>query len=69
MYIRVSYGTLSILGLQYYPSNVKPNIAYIMQYDPQGCLGKCSFCSQSRYYKANKEFLSRIVWPKMDLNT
>lgn len=67
MLIRVSYGTLALLNNEF-KINTQQKTAYLLQYSPNGCLGKCAFCPQSTYFNTNKNLLSRIVWPTHDLN-
>ncbi len=46
----------------------KPYTAYFLQYYERGCLARCSFCPQSKTNSWDKNYLSRIKWPVVDLN-
>ena len=69
--VRVSLGTLIALGLEsgVVSGGVYPTTAYILQYSREGCLAKCRFCTQSSSNSGvRRSFLSRIVWPTIDLD-
>ena len=66
--VRVSVGTASVLGLLRYRLNVPPTTAYLMTYTEGSCLANCSFCAQARDHKANRDQLSRVVWPDYPLD-
>lgn len=66
--VRVSIGTLAVLGLTSIRMDSKPTTAYLLQYDSRGCLAKCTFCPQSMSSKSSKEYLSRILWPTIELD-
>jgi len=63
MKVRVSLGTLYYLGMEHGDARATPGVAYVMQYNDSGCSASCAFCSQSSFSVANKELLSRILWP------
>lgn len=68
MLVRVSIGTLAVLGLSRVKVDAVPYTAYLLQYSRDGCLAKCIFCPQSRFnLGADKEYVSRIPWPTIDL--
>ena len=67
MYVRASIGTLAALGLLKIKMLEKPYTAYILQYSEAGCDAECLFCPQSRVNFSRKDFVSRIVWPKIKL--
>jgi len=62
-FIRVSSGTAAILGLTEERPWIKCETAYLLTARP--CLAKCKFCSQS--VKEKTKYLSRIEWPKFEL--
>lgn len=68
--VRVSLGSLAVLGLDDVRIDVFPTTIYLLQYSPSGCLGGCRFCPQSVVNKgASKSFVSRVSWPLVDLNS
>lgn len=66
--VRVSVGTASVLGLLRYRLSVPPTTAYLMTYTEGSCLANCSFCAQARDHQADKDRLSRVVWPHYPLD-
>ncbi len=68
MYVRASIGTLASLGLLDLKMFEKPYTAYILQYSEDGCQADCLFCPQSRTNFSRKDFVSRVVWPRIELN-
>ena len=66
--VRVSVGTASVLGLLRYRLSVPPTTAYLMTYTEGRCLANCSFCAQARDHHANRDQLSRVVWPDYPLD-
>ncbi|MCW4048835.1 MAG: radical SAM protein [Candidatus Bathyarchaeota archaeon] len=67
--LRVSVGTASVLGLLKYRLAVPPTTAYIMSYTEGSCTANCAFCAQARDHTADKEHLSRVVWPDFTLES
>ena len=67
MKVRASLGTLAELGVVKSALLSRPGVAYVMQYSSNGCLATCHYCTQSRLSRTPKDFLSRIVWPSVDL--
>jgi biotin synthase len=61
--VRLSIGTAAVLGLTNYLLKVPPTTAYLMSYTEKGCIANCSFCAQARDHKANRDQLSRVIWP------
>ena len=68
MLIRVSLGSLAVLGLVDAKLDAVPKTLYILEYSAKGCLGHCVFCTQSKTSKTDKKFLSRVAWPAIDLD-
>jgi len=66
--VRVSIGTASVLGLLRYSLSVPPTTAYLMTYTEGSCLANCSFCAQAREHNADRDQLSRVVWPDYPLD-
>lgn len=67
-FVRVSIGSLAVLGcidlrIKYFPTTL-----YMLQYSETGCLGKCLYCAQSILSNISKKFLSRITWYPVDLD-
>jgi len=67
MYVRASIGTLASLGLLDIKMLEKPYTAYILQYSENGCEAECLFCPQSRVNFSRKDLVSRVVWPRIEL--
>lgn len=65
--LRVSIGTLAVLGLTKLRMLEPPRIAYILQYSGCGCEAACAFCPQSKFSSSDKNLLSRIHWPPMEV--
>ncbi|MHA1860862.1 MAG: radical SAM protein, partial [Candidatus Ranarchaeia archaeon] len=62
--IRVSIGTAAVLGLKRMTQRDPPTTAYLLLDAPEGCLGGCLFCPQSRFAQVtDQRMLSRILWP------
>jgi len=62
--VRVSLGSLAVLGEEPLAMAAAPSTIYILQYSRDGCLASCGFCSQSRVAApALRERLSRVRWP------
>ncbi len=61
--IRASIGTTAALGLAKQRMDVLPTTAYLMLYTEDRCIGNCAFCPQARESTADKNLLSRILWP------
>ncbi|MEM4488505.1 MAG: radical SAM protein [Desulfurococcaceae archaeon] len=69
--VRVSIGTLAVLGLRELKLAEKPRTAYLLQYSSTGCRAGCLFCLQSKRLHSLKggEYLGRVSWPLVDLDT
>jgi len=65
--VRASTGTLATLGLVNVKVLERPYTAYILQYSESGCLGECLFCTQGRLSNSSKDLVSRVSWPKIEL--
>jgi biotin synthase len=66
MDIRVSTGSAVLLGLEHRRMLAAPTTLYLMLGD--ACLGGCRFCTQSRASRSDPRFLSRVSWPRYDLD-
>ncbi len=60
--VRVSLGTLEVLGLAPRVSRYPVGVAYILM-DAERCWGTCKYCPLSRTSKAPEGMLSRVFWP------
>ena len=67
--LRASIGTLTELGLLNVKLQSRPTTAYFMLNPEKGCMASCRFCPQGVCSKTPKNRLSRILWPKIDLET
>ena len=66
MEIRLSLGSATCLGLRKMRMDTPPATLYAML--GEKCYGACLFCTQARDNAANRKFLSRIVWPKYNID-
>jgi len=64
--IKVSSGTLGVLGLVETHLDAPPTTAYLMV--GGRCRRDCGFCAQARSSKASAAALSRVSWPSWDEN-
>lgn len=62
--VKVSSGTLSVLGLVDSHIDAPPTTAYLMV--GGRCRRDCAFCAQARSSKASGLALSRVNWPSWD---
>lgn len=60
--IRVSLGTLEVLGLAPRVSKYPVGVAYLLM-DADRCWGTCGYCPLSRVSRSPKGMLSRVFWP------
>jgi len=67
MQVRASIGTLAALKLVHLDMLEAPTTAYLLQYSFNGCSAQCIFCSQSSSSKTSKDLVSRVTWPKVEL--
>lgn len=67
--VRVSIGSLAVLGLEKLRSEATPHTLYMLQYSDKGCLASCGFCTQSIVNNASKSMLSRVTWPRILLSS
>ncbi len=66
--IRASIGTAAVLGLEKIKLQAVPTTAYLMMYTDEPCLSNCSFCPQAKESTSKSNKLSRILWPKYQLD-
>ena len=66
--IRASIGTAAVLGLEKIKLQAVPTTAYLMMYTKEPCLSNCSFCPQAKGSTSKSDKLSRILWPKYQLD-
>ncbi|MEM2889891.1 MAG: radical SAM protein [Candidatus Hadarchaeum sp.] len=67
--VRVAFGTGVILELWRGKLVEAPTTAHFLTYFEGRCRGNCRFCPQARESTADLEMLSRVVWPKFDLES
>lgn len=65
-YIRVSLGSAILLGLKKGKITTLPTTIYLLMNGK--CRSNCAFCSQAREASSKKDRLSRVIWPKYELN-
>jgi len=66
-FIRVSQGTAAVLGLLKMKVEVKPTTAYLMLYHDKKCISNCLFCPQANKSSSDLRLLSRVLWPKFEI--
>lgn len=64
--VRVSMGTLRVLGLEILATEADPTTAYLQTYHAGKCLSNCRFCAQARDSDANMERIARGLYPPRD---
>lgn len=62
--IGVSYGTLTLLGLNHARALVQPTTAHFLI--GENCIYSCRFCAQAKCSKSSPNMLSRVTWPRKD---
>ena len=62
--IRVSIGSLGVLGLRNIKLPAPPTTLYLMA--GEKCMYNCAYCPQSRSSHGSTEYLSRVIWPKTE---
>ncbi len=67
--IRVSMGTLRVLGMELLENDADPTTAYLQLYEPGRCSQNCGFCSQARDSKSGTENIARGVYPPRETKT
>lgn len=66
-YIRVALGTGVLLGFCKAKLQVAPTTAHLLTYFEGKCLANCKFCPQARESFSDQKMLSRVEWPKLEL--
>ncbi|MEA3255455.1 MAG: radical SAM protein [Candidatus Altiarchaeota archaeon] len=61
--IRVSMGTLRVLGMELLATDADPTTAYLQTYHPGKCLANCKFCAQARDSSSRTENIARGLYP------
>jgi biotin synthase-related radical SAM superfamily protein len=64
--VRVSMGTLRVLGLELLETEADPTTAYLQTYYPGRCKADCGFCAQARSSCASSENIARGWYPERD---
>ncbi len=64
--VRVSMGTLRVLGMELLITDADPTTAYLQTYNPGKCLANCLFCAQARDSKARDDNIARGLYPPRD---
>jgi biotin synthase len=64
--IRVSMGTLRVLGMELLETDADPTTAYLQTYEPGRCSANCAFCSQAREADSKDENIARGLYPPRD---
>ncbi|MGQ9787980.1 MAG: radical SAM protein [Candidatus Hadarchaeaceae archaeon] len=65
--IRVAFGTGVLLGLWRGKLVEPPTTAHFLTHFDGRCRSNCRFCPQAHESTADLEMLSRVIWPKFDL--
>jgi len=66
-YIRVALGTGIVLGLWRGQLAAAPTTAHFLTYYEGRCSANCKFCPQAKGSTADLSMLSRVVWPRYNL--
>ncbi len=67
--IRVSVGTLHVLGLRKIRNfNTKMEVAYLLTYVDSRCTQNCLFCAHARESKASLDRVARAYYPAYDFD-
>ena len=66
-HVRVAFGTGVVLGLWKGQLAAAPTTAHLLTYYEGRCSANCKFCPQARESNADPKMLSRVVWPKCEL--
>ena len=61
--IRVSTGSVIVLGVLRGRLDVKPTTVYLLMCRSEKCSANCGFCPQARESKGRADMLSRVTWP------
>ena len=61
--VRVSMGTLRVLGMEILRTDADPTTAYLQTYEPGKCSQACGFCAQARCSDAASENIARGIYP------
>ncbi|MBN2251681.1 MAG: radical SAM protein, partial [Candidatus Altiarchaeota archaeon] len=64
--VRISMGTLKVLGMELLQSDADPTTAYLQTYHPGKCGANCSFCAQARDSDSRSENIARGFYPPRD---
>lgn len=64
--IRVSIGSLGVLGMRKMKLPAPPTTLYLMI--GERCTYDCAYCPQARNSNGSVNFLSRVIWPKTRWN-
>ncbi len=62
--IRASIGSLGVLGLRNIKLPAPPTTLYLML--GEKCMFDCAYCPQAHTSHGSTDFLSRVIWPKID---
>ena len=64
-HIRLSIGSAVSLGLRSAKMAAAPTTVYTLL--GETCMGVCRFCTQARRSDADRQLLSRVIWPEFEL--
>jgi len=65
--VRMAFGTGVLLGLWRGQLTVAPTTAHFLTYHEGRCSANCKFCPQAREATADLRMLSRVIWPRFEL--
>jgi len=66
-HVRVAFGTGVVLGLWKGQLAAAPTTAHLLTYYDGRCSANCKFCPQARESSSDPKMLSRVVWPRCEL--
>ena len=61
--VRVSIGTLKVLGMELLETDVDTRTAYLQTYHPEKCIANCKFCAQARKASSRMDNIARGLYP------
>jgi len=64
--VRVSMGTLRVLGMEMLQTDADTTTAYLQTYEPGRCSADCSFCAQARSASSKSDSIARGIYPPKD---
>ncbi len=67
-FVRASLGTAIAIKLIDGWTKIEPKTAYLLTYHDEKCQSDCGFCSLARNSESRRDMVSRVIWPKFELD-